>query len=206
MQKKPVAFSLRLAFDFAWTTFKTSYRLFTAVMLTILLAWALLELAVIAGQGLGILFWAAVHLTFFIVFASIEVGLMRICLALHNGEQVSFSDTFSNIRLSARFLVGQLLYVTMVLAGLLLLILPGIYLGLRYSLFGFSLASGDTGLIASFQESARLGKDAGALLFTFFAFLFLLNLLGASLLGLGLIVTVPLSVLMTVSVVRQLGA
>lgn len=48
------------------------------IMLTFLSAWILLEMAVIAGQHYGWVWWAAMHLLFFIVFAGLEVGFLQI--------------------------------------------------------------------------------------------------------------------------------
>jgi len=149
--------------------------------------------------------WAVAHLTFFIFFAGMEVGLIQICLALHDGKEVSFTDTIANLALGPKFFVGQLIYLAMVLVGLVLIVVPGVYLGVRYSLFGFYLVTRDANLIPSFQQSAVLSKGAGTYLLIFFIFLVLLNVLGAGLLGLGLLITVPLSVLMMASVYRQLG-
>jgi uncharacterized membrane protein len=109
------------------------------------------------------------------------------------------------LALGPEFLVAQLIYWIMVLAGLVLLVVPGVYLGVRYAFFGFPLVAGDSHLIASFQRSAHLTQDARMHLLIFFLFLILLNALGASLLGLGLLITVPLSALMLASVYRQLA-
>jgi hypothetical protein len=70
--------SIGQAVDFAWPTFKKHFALSTAILLTIVGAWLALEIVVIAGQRFGIVLWAAAHLAFFIFFAGIEVGWLRI--------------------------------------------------------------------------------------------------------------------------------
>jgi uncharacterized membrane protein len=92
----------------------------------------------------------------------------------------------------------------MVVIGLLLLVVPGVYLGVRYALFGFCYAGGETNLLRCFQQSALLTKGATTGLLWILAALLVLNLLGASLLALGLFITVPLSVLIMTDVYRQL--
>ena len=202
MKHSPI--SMRHAFDFAWPTFKKHFGLFTAVLLTILAAWAVLEIVVIAGQRFGILLWAVMHLTFLILVAGVELGLLQICRALSDEKVPTFADTFAHLPLGPKFLAAQILYFLMVVIGLLLLVVPGVYLGVRYALFGFCFAGGETNLLRCFHQSALLTKSATTGLLWILAALLLLNALGACLLALGLFITVPLSVLIMTDVHRQL--
>ena len=202
---KHSAISMRHAFDFAWPAFKKHFGLFTAVLLTIFGAWVVLEIVVIAGQRFGILLWAVMHLAFLIFFAGVEVGLLQICRALSDGKAPAFAETFACLPLGPKFLAAQILYLLMVVIGLLLLVVPGVYLGVRYALFGFCFANGETNPLRCFQQSAIISKGATTGLLWILAALFVLNLLGASLLALGLFITVPLSVLIMTDVYRQLA-
>lgn len=203
MKRNPI--SIRQAFNFAWPIFKKRFGLFAAVLLTIFGAWVALEIVVIAGQRFGILLWAAVHLTFLIFVAGIEVGFLQICLALYDGGEPTFADTFKHLALGPKFLAGQLLYLLVVVVGLLFLVVPGVYLSLRYGLFGFCMAAGETNLTRAFQQSAILSTGTKTYLLRICVALLVLNALGASLLGLGLFITAPLSVLMMTAVYRQLS-
>jgi hypothetical protein len=194
---------VRHAFDFAWPTLKKRFGLFTAVLLTILAAWVVLEIVVVAGQCFGIVLWAVMHLAFLIFLASVELGLLQVCRALRDGKVPAFADTFALLPLGPKFLAAQILYLLLVVIGLLLLVVPGVYLGVRYALFGFCFADGETDVLRCFQQSAILTKGATAALLRTLAALLVLNLLGASLLGLGLFITVPLSVLIMTDVYRQ---
>ena len=175
------------------------------LFLTILGAWVALEIVVIAGQRFGILWWVVMHLAFLIFVAGVEVGLLQICLSLCDGAEPTFADTFTHLALGPRFLAGQMLYLLMAVIGLLLLIVPGVYLALRYALFGFCMAAGETNLICSFKQSAILSAGMMIYLLWILVALFIFNALGASLLGLGLFITVPLSVLMMTAVYRRLS-
>jgi len=66
----------------------------------------------------------------------------------------------------------------------------------------------DTGadLTYSFHQSAILSAGTWINLFRIFAALLLFNVLGASLFGLGLLITFPLSALVTTAIYRQLGS
>jgi len=204
VKRSPI--SVRHAFDFAWPILKKHLGLFTAVLLTILAAWVVLEIVVIAGQRFGILLWTVMHLAFLIFVAGIELGLLQICRALSDGKVPAFADAFAHLRLGPKFLAAQILYLLMVAIGLLLLVVPGVYLGGRYALFGFRFADGETNLLRCFQQSALLSEGATTRLLSVLVALLGLNVLGASLLALGLFITVPLSVLIMTDVYRQLGA
>ena len=203
MERSPI--SIRQAFNFAWPIFKKRFALFTAVLLTIFGAWVALEIVVIAGQRFGILLWVVMHLVFLIFVAGMEVGLIHVCLALYDGEDPTFADGFTHLALGPKFLIGQTLYLLAVLVGLLLLVVPGVYLGVRYALFGFCITAGETDLVRSFQQSAILSTGVQGYLLRVFVVLFVLNVVGASLLGIGLFITVPLTLLMMSAVYRQLG-
>ena len=203
--KKRISLSLRQAFNFAWPIFKKRFGLFTVVLLTIFGAWVALEIVVVAGQRFGILLWAGAHLAFLIFVGGVEIGFIHLCLALYDGEEPTFADAFTHLALGPKFLVGQIVYLLLFVLGLLLLVIPGVFLGVRYALFGFCMAAGETNLVRSFQQSAILSMGAKTDLLWILVALLVLNVLGASLLGVGLFITVPLSVLMMTAVCRQLS-
>ena len=197
--------SIRPAVNFAWRTFKRRCGLFAAILVAVCVGWVALEVVVIAGQRVGIVLWVAAHLAFLIFFAGIQVGFLRICLALCDGGEPTFADTFAPLRTSLKFLAGQVAYLLMVVMGAALLIVPGVYLGVRYFLFAFYMAGDEPDLADGFEESATLTSGRMICLSSILVALFLLNAIGACLLGLGLFVTVPVSVLVMTAVYRQLS-
>ena len=202
MKHRPI--SMRHAIDFAWPTLKKRFGLFAAVLLTVLAAWVVLEIVVIAGQRFGIVLWVVMHFAFLLFFAGVEIGLLQICMALGEGKEPAFAGIFAHLRLSPRFLAAQLLYLLIVVIGLGLLIVPGVFLGARCALFGFCFADGEANPFRCFQQSALLTKGATTGLVWILLALLVLNLVGASLLALGLFVSVPVSLLVMTDVYRQL--
>jgi len=201
---KRIPRSIRQAFNFAWPIFKKRFGLFTAVLLTIFGAWVALEIVVIAGQRLGIVLWAVAHIAFLIFVAGLAVGFFQICLAFCDGREPTFADIFTHLGLGPKFLAGQIIYLLTVVIGLLLLFVPGVYIGVRYALFGFCMADGETSIVRSFRQSAILSMGAKTYLLWTLLVLLVVNVIGASLLGLGLFITVPMSVLMMSAIFRQL--
>ena len=195
---------MRRSIAIAWPIFRQRPGLFVGILLTILGAWLLLELVVIAGQSSGIVLWVAAHSAFLLFFAGVEVGFLRVCLALIDGRDIAIGDAFRHFALGPKFFVGQLSYLLAVGVGLMLLIVPGVFLGVQYALFGFCLIDGETNPLRSFQRSSWLTVGMRTGLLRMLVFLLCLNVLGASLLGLGLFVTIPLSALTMTQVYRQL--
>jgi hypothetical protein len=198
--------SIGEAVDFAWSAYRRRWRLFTSVLLAMLGTWVVLEVVVFTTQRLGILGWAFEHIAFLLCFAGIEVGLLRISLALQDGRNPRLVDAFNHFSWAPGFLAGQLLYLAMVLAGLVLLVVPGILLAARFALFGFQNAGGESSVLRSFKHSGNVTRGATSRLAATLVTLFVFNLLGAALPGVGLFVTVPISVLMMASIYRQLSS
>jgi hypothetical protein len=184
---------------------KRRFGLFAAVLTTMFAAWVTLEVVVIAGQRFGIVLWVVAHLAFLIFFASVQFGLVRACLALHAGADPTFADVLAHLRAGPKFLLAELLYFLMVLAGSALLLLPGLYLAARYILVVFAMAAGEGSGLRAFQQSALLTAGVRTRLMGIVAGLLIFNTLGASVLGIGLFFTVPLSLLTMTAIYRQLA-
>lgn len=204
LRVKSTPLSVRQAVDFAWFTFKKKYRLLSTALLTIFAAWVCLEIVVILGQRLGILVWAVAHAGFLLFFACIEAGFLEVCLRIYAGSEVRFADFFAPWPLALKFLAAQILFTLMVLVGLVLLVFPGTYLGGRYGFFGFCMVSGQSELSESFRQSAVLTTGNRSKMSAIFAGLVLFNILGASLLGVGVFITIPVSALVMTAIFRQL--
>jgi hypothetical protein len=194
----------RQAASFAWSAFKENFGLFTAILLTFIAAWVILEIAVIQGQRFGIVWWSAAHLIFLLFFAGIQVGFIRACLDLYDGKTPSFIDTFRSLNRGLKFLSGQVLYVLITVVGLVLFILPGIYFAVRYVFLVFCQVENEEALSQNFQQSAIRSNGNMAYLFGVSLSLLFLNILGACFLGVGLFVTIPFSSLMMTAIHRQL--
>ena len=202
---KPHTIAVRGAAGFAWRTFKKRFGLFMGIVLTVCGAWVVLEVVVIAGQRFGIVWWAAAHLLFLTFFAGMEAGLFAICLEIYDRGEPTFADSFRRLAWGPKFLTAQLIYLVLVAAGLVLLVVPGLYLGVRYAWFGFSLVDGRSDMPRALQHSAQVSEGAKFSLLALIVWLVVFNMLGACLLGVGLFVTAPMSALMMAAVYRQLS-
>jgi uncharacterized membrane protein len=197
--------SVRRALAFAWPAFKKHWRLFGAILLLMLAAWIALEIVVITGQRFGLLLWITAHLVFLVSFACIQIGFLRTCLALHDHREARLTDAFAPFSLGIRFLAALALYALVVALGLALLVAPGVYLGARYAFFGYYFANGEPSIGNAFRSAARLADGAILDLGVILAALLVFNLLGAAILGIGLLITIPVSGLFLTDIYRQLS-
>ena len=157
----------------------------------------------IALHRLGVLLDVLLHLAFLLFFSGLTAGLIVISLEVLSGRAPDFGTLFRSLHRGPQFLLAFLLYTFGAALGLMLLVVPGIYFAVRYALFAPVLATTHSSALQSLRKAAALSQGCWWLIFLFLLRLFLLNLLGAAFLGLGLLITVPVSVLATASLYRS---
>ncbi len=196
--------SIRGALGFGWTAFRTRPGLCAGIFGTLFAAWALLEIFVVATHRLGVGVNLGLHLLFLLFFSGLKLGFFRIALSLEAGGAPGYGDLFASLAGGPRLLGVGLLYLSGVILGIGALVVPGVYLAMRFSQVGFAMAAEDLGVGASLRRSAELTRGALPELLGFSALLVAINVAGAALLGVGLVVSVPVTVLAMASVYRQL--
>ena len=102
------------------------------------------------------------------------------------------------------FLLAFCVYSIAVVAGLVLLVVPGIYVAVKYALFGQVLATTSTTALEALRDTAALSDGRWWTLFPLLLMALLLNLAGMAFLGLGLLITFPVSLLATSDLYRSL--
>lgn len=108
----------------------------------------------------------AISLVTFILSAYVQIGLALFCLEIYNGKEIDFGIIFSRFN-GIKPIVFMGVYVIIILLGLVLLIIPGIILGLMYSQVFYILAENpEVGLIEAFNKSERMMKTNKGQLFS----------------------------------------
>ena len=89
----------------------------------------------------------------------IQVGIALYCLEIYKGKEVNLLMIFSRFN-GYKPIIFILLYSLIVVLGLILLVVPGIILGLMYSQVFFILADDpDVGVIEAFNMSSKMMKN-----------------------------------------------
>jgi uncharacterized membrane protein len=134
----------------------------------------------------------------------VSIGLIRIQLKFLDGEKPEFGDLFKFQKHFWRFLGASILYALMVGIGLFFLIVPGIYLALRFQFFAFSIVDRDASIMDSFRQSTRLTHSVKWKLLGFEILLMLINILGLLCLVIGIFATAPTTMMAMAAVYRKL--
>jgi uncharacterized membrane protein len=104
-----------------------------------------------------------------------------------------------------KYLGASILLALAVTVGFVLLIVPGIILGLMFMFATFVVIERELGPIEAMGESNRITRGHKWQLFGFVLLLVLINLLGLLALVVGLLVSIPVSTLAFVHAYRLLG-
>jgi hypothetical protein len=182
-------------FGTGWRLFRSRASVFVLSMLLLFLSCVVLEIAVVFLHRLGFVVWLVLHLAWLFLFSGMLVGLHVMALKSVDVEVPRVGDLFGSLECSPAYLLALSIYCLMVSCGLVLLIIPGIYLAIRYCLFAQVITDTSASALAALRKAAALAHGNWAPLGTLFLIAFLLNIAGMALLGIGLIVSFPVSLL-----------
>jgi len=99
------------------------------------------------------------NMVVFCLSAYIQVGIALYCLEIYKGKNVGLETIFSRFN-GFKPIIFMLIYTLIVFLGLILLVVPGIILGLMYSQIFFILADDpDIGVIEAFNLSNKMMKN-----------------------------------------------
>ena len=196
-------FSIEEALTFGWHKTKAHSALLFQALLTLFAVQV--AHAIVAKVLAHTLIGAVAVIVLFIVTLFLGVGLTVITFKIAKGERTSYADILPSGGLVWRYFVAQLLSGLFILIGFILLIVPGIYLMLRYSMVRFAIIDG-SGIVDSLGRSAHVTTDVKWHLLLFLIVIIMLNIVGAILLLVGLLVTVPVTMIAYAHVYQKLHA
>lgn len=134
------------------------------------------------------------------------IGLIKIALSFCDERKPSIAILFDAGDCFWRYLGTAILYGLIVLAGLILLIIPGIIWSVKYSLCFYFVIDEGLGPVQALKASSRTTMGVKLELFGFFILCGLINLLGLICLIVGIFATYPVVLVATALVYRQLAA
>ncbi|MFW6126701.1 MAG: hypothetical protein ACOC6K_00655, partial [Thermodesulfobacteriota bacterium] len=130
----------------------------------------------------------------FALVSPLNAGFFVVSAKLLKNQRPQFADFFSGLKFYfvqlALFGIVSSILITI---GLILLIVPGIYLIVSYLFALMFIVDRGLDFWPAMETSRRAVQPLWFKFFTFLLLVFLLNLAGALLLGVGLLVTVPLT-------------
>ena len=119
----------------------------------------------LAFSNESILISSIVLLLVFYLSASIQVGISLFCLDIYNGKGINFSTLFGSFN-TLKPLAITILLTLIIGVGFILLIIPGIILGLMYSQAYYILAEEpNIGVLEALKKSEKMMKGKKEQLF-----------------------------------------
>ena len=190
---------IKESIKYGWTKVKENLEI--SIFTTLLM----LIVGVVSGGNKG-LFKSILGILATIFLLVIRIGYNKIFLRISDGEKPKFNDIFKEYSLFWKFLGVSILMPIVVFAGLILLIVPGIIWAVRFSLAPLILVDTKIGPIASMKESWAITRGNFWKMLGFWIVIGLINLLGLLIIGVGLLITFPISTFAMIHVYRFLSS
>jgi len=138
---------------------------------------------------------------------ALSMGFIKLMLNIIDNKNASVNDLFHGVRSFKHFILFIILSILVgivTLAGFIVLIIPGIIISLGLMFAKLSFVDRDMGVIETMKYNWKLTKGHRWWLFVFILVTALFNILGAIVLLIGLIITVPVTYLAHVRLYRML--
>lgn len=197
-------FSIKGSLRFGWETTKHHFLFLVgliviAIVLSSMTSW-LLSIAVNENPFLGFIAWAVNA----IVSILISMGIIYITLEFCDRKTPAYKDLLTPYPLFFKYLLASILYGLVTFIGFVLLIIPGIFFAIKYGMYRYLVIDKGLGPIDALSKSGEITHGAKWKLLGFSIIVGLINIGGALLVGFGLLVTIPLTIIATAHVYRTL--
>jgi len=132
------------------------------------------------------------NLVGFLLNTWLTCGLLRILIDYYDGKKRKFTDLFTQFQYFWRILLATLLLGVIIILGLIFLIIPGVYLALRYQFTLYFIIDKNMDIGEAMKRSAALSENIKLSLFQFALAALGVIILGAIALGVGVFVALPI--------------
>ncbi len=197
-------FSKKEAIKFGWETTKKNLGFFIIVLIIGGVISSIVDIIDFLNISLYSPIYILVALFSLFMSVIISMGLVKIPLLFCDGKKPIIKDLFSQHPLFFKFLGATILYGLAVFAGLLLFIVPGIIIGIKFWFYDYLVIDKKLSPAQALKKSAEITKGIKWELFLFSLLMILINVAGLLALGIGLFATIPTSMVATAFVYRKL--
>jgi uncharacterized membrane protein len=185
---------IKRALEFGWKTFRENALFFIVLMAAIGIPMALLN---IMTRGLP---WFSVSAMFlrgvcWVLRVVAVMAVILVSLSYRDKGSFDYRSVGALQPLFVPYLLGTLLYSLLVGVGMVLLIAPGVYVLVKYQFTPYLLVDRGMQPVEALREAGELAKGAWLDLFLLMLAIAGINFLGAIFFGIGLLVTIPVTIL-----------
>jgi hypothetical protein len=197
-------FTISESLSFGWDIMKQNLWFFIGILLV---SWIVTGIPRSIAEQLGE-DHAGIAVLFQIIYlfaqTVISIGLITITLTFQKGKKPEFGDLFRFQGKFWRFFFATLLYGLLIVAGFILLIVPGVYWALKYQYVAYCVVDRNASIMDSFRQSAHITESVKWKLLGFGILLGLINILGLICLFIGIFAAAPTTMMAYVFVYKKL--
>ena len=201
-----IQFDIDLSIKTGWKIFKTNPFQILRILLVFLIVNLIPQLIVFELKSQGSLIYFFVNIIAIFIQLLTSIGLISIFLDIYDYKIVYLSSLFksSKIMLMSYF-ATSLFYGILVIIGLFALIIPGIYLFIRFFFATYAVIDKKVDPIEALAFSGKITNNNLLKLSLFVLSIIGINVIGVLSLGIGLFLTLPISILAIIHVYRVLS-
>ncbi|MBP9716356.1 MAG: hypothetical protein KBD51_00235 [Candidatus Levybacteria bacterium] len=188
----------------AWELVKKNAK-FIAILMVAFVVYQIVQGVVQGFFGEGLLA-SLVSLGFTVLTLFFQIGFIKIILKLIDGHKAEISELWAYPQYLLRMIGASIVYGLIVMVGFILLVIPGIYLALRLQFYSYYIVDKNAGALDSLRMSWKATDKNVINIFLFMLLIIGINILGALALLVGLLITIPVSIIAVTLLYRKLSA
>lgn len=168
----------------------TSWEIIKSQLVLVAALTVVMLMGIAGSSSLSVLGWP--------VSVLLTTGYTACLLRVREGKKFDFEDFLWGIRSMTRLLnvlLVQVLVWLMIMVGLILLLVPGIYVSVPLTLASTVLVRSDVDAVTAIKRSFEMSKGYWWDLAGLGLVIFLLNIVGALCFLVGVLITIPMSVI-----------
>lgn len=197
-------FKTREAITFGAQTYKKNWKFFLVLFLMVWGASSILSWIGNAASGQLPLMGAVVRIVAWAAEMVIGIGLIKIAIDFATNRTPDYKDIYLHYKLFWKYLAASILYGLIILGGFILLVIPGIYFAIKYYFVLYLVVDKNMGPIEALKKSGKITQNVMLELLYLVVALIVLNIAGFLLFGIGLLVTIPISMVATAHIYKKL--
>ncbi len=170
--------------------------------ISMILVYLLVMIAVyLIGKNLGRLG----NILAYLVEIYISAGVLKIIINDLNGKEPELFELFTAKDIYLNLLIASILYGLIVGAGTALFVVPGIILGIMFQFYKYAIVDKKLGILESLNYSKELTRGYRWTILGIDIVLTLIDVAGALLFGIGLLFTLPLTLIAEALLYKKLS-
>jgi len=198
-------FSIEEAIRFGWETMKENIGFFIGVTVILFLITGALAFLEEATKESSAPIHVLIMVVSYIISWLVGFGYNTIIpLKFIDNKQPDINDLFGGFAYFSNVILATLVFTLAVVGGMLLFVIPGIYAAIIFFFFSFFIYDNDLKPMESLKASMKLTEGVRMKILGYFFAIAGVNIVGILACGIGIFVSIPISVMATAYVYRTL--